>query len=163
MQAERSPTSRRQRSDPIRNVARGNLAKAVAIIASTGAHAERNSYLAQRNAVSREDEENSDVAANFALEETATQRAAARAAAVNLGSVRVRAAILGRIGGSTLTPGALVQAGQAAPLTVIQRTDQIYVDIPSAAAMLSFQGAVGCARSGSGHPMDVKAEFRQPL
>ena len=42
---------------------------------------------------------------------------------------QARAPVAGRIGRSAFTPGALVTANQAAPLAVIQQTENVYVDI----------------------------------
>jgi len=61
--------------------------------------------------------------------------------------------ISGRIGRSLVTTGALVTAGQADPLTTIQRLDPMYVDIQqSSAALLALRRQLasgGAARSSA--------------
>ena len=49
------------------------------------------------------------------------QKAAVETARINLGYTQVTAPITGRIGASSVTPGALVTAGQANALATIQR------------------------------------------
>jgi membrane fusion protein (multidrug efflux system) len=62
--------------------------------------------------------------------------AALETARINLGYARVTAPISGRIGKSSVTVGALVMAGQAAPLATIQQLDPIYVDVTQSSANL---------------------------
>jgi len=67
---------------------------------------------------------------------TPAQRAAVDQARINLGYTRVQSPISGRIGKSSITPGALVTAGQAAPLATVQNLDRIYVDVTQSASDL---------------------------
>ncbi|RYG75331.1 efflux RND transporter periplasmic adaptor subunit, partial [bacterium] len=70
-------------------------------------------------------------------------QAAVSAAEINLQFTRVAAPISGRIGRSVVTTGALVSAGQPAPLATIQRLDPIFVDIQqSSGALLAFRRQV---------------------
>ncbi|MFX6027778.1 efflux transporter periplasmic adaptor subunit, partial [Acinetobacter baumannii] len=48
---------------------------------------------------------------------------------LNLGYATVTSPISGRIGKSSVTPGALVTASQTTALTTIQQLDPIYVDV----------------------------------
>ncbi len=57
-------------------------------------------------------------------------------ARISLGYTRVLAPISGRVGKSTVTPGALVTADQAAALATVQDLNQIYVDVTQSAADL---------------------------
>jgi len=57
-------------------------------------------------------------------------------ARINLGYSRVVAPISGRIGKSSVTPGALVTASQATALATVQNLDKIYVDVTQSAAEL---------------------------
>ena len=109
--------------------ARAALARAQASIASTASLARRYGELVKINAISRQDYENATATANQANADVAAQRAALRAAEINLRRTRIAAPISGRIGASTFTVGALVTAAQTQPLTTIQRLDPIYVDI----------------------------------
>jgi membrane fusion protein (multidrug efflux system) len=116
--------------------ARGGLGRAQASINATRLQAERYRGLAQINAVSKQDLDNAESAAQQAVADVAAQKASVDAAQVNLGFTRIRAPIAGRIGRSLVTPGALVQTGQADPLATIQRMDRVYVDVSQSAAQL---------------------------
>jgi len=79
----------------------------------------------------------SDKEAVAAADAAVRQAEAALATArINLGYSRVTAPIGGRIGKSAVTVGALVTAGQAAPLAIIQQLDPIYVDVTESSANL---------------------------
>ncbi|MDR7155057.1 membrane fusion protein (multidrug efflux system) [Sphingobium xenophagum] len=114
--------------------AQGSLARANAAIRSTALQAQRYKDLVGVNAVSRQEYDDADAAAQQARADVAAQRGALQAAQVNQGFTRIKAPISGRIGRSLFTPGALVQTGQADPLATIQRTDSVYVDMTQSAA-----------------------------
>ncbi|MFD1107671.1 efflux RND transporter periplasmic adaptor subunit [Sphingobium olei] len=116
--------------------AQGSLANAQAAIRSTALQAQRYRELVGINAVSRQEFDNAEAAAQQARANVAAQRGAVQAAQVNQNFTRIRAPISGRIGRSLFTPGALVQSGQADALATIQRTDTVYVDITQSAAQL---------------------------
>lgn len=116
--------------------AQGSLANAQAAIRSTTLQAQRYRELVGINAVSRQEFDNAEAAAQQARANVAAQRGAVQAAQVNQNFTRIRAPISGRIGRSLFTPGALVQSGQADALATIQRTDTVYVDITQSAAQL---------------------------
>ncbi|MFB0872702.1 MULTISPECIES: efflux RND transporter periplasmic adaptor subunit [unclassified Sphingobium] len=116
--------------------AQGTLATAQASIRATSLQAQRYRDLVGINAVSRQEYDNAEAAANQARATVAAQRGALQAAQVNQNFTRIRAPISGRIGRSLFTPGALVQAGQADALATIQRTDSVYVDVSQSAAQL---------------------------
>ncbi|BBF70405.1 efflux RND transporter periplasmic adaptor subunit [Sphingomonas bisphenolicum] len=116
--------------------AQGSLARANAAIRSTGLQAQRYKDLVGINAVSRQEYDDADAAAQQARADVAAQRGAMQAAQVNQNFTRIRAPISGRISRSLFTPGALVQAGQADALTTIQRTDTVYVDVSQSAAQI---------------------------
>lgn len=126
--------------------AQGGLARAQASISATALQAARYRDLVGINAVSRQEADNAAASASQARADVAVQRAAVQAAQVNQNFTRIRAPISGRIGRSLATPGALVQAGQADPLALIQKTDMVYVDVTqSAAQIIDFKQAL---RSG---------------
>lgn len=114
--------------------AQGSLARANAAIRSTALQAQRYKDLVGINAVSRQEYDDADAAAQQARADVAAQRGAVQAAQVNQAFTRIKAPISGRIGRSLFTPGALVQAGQADPLATIQRSDSVYVDMTQSAA-----------------------------
>ncbi len=123
--------------------AQGQLAQAQANIRSTQLQADRYRELVAVNGISKQDADNAQAAAEQARAAVVAQRGAVKAAEVNLEFTRIRAPISGRIGRSLFTPGALVQAGQADPLAIIQRMDQVYVDVTqSAADLLNLRAAV---------------------
>lgn len=57
-------------------------------------------------------------------------------ARINLRYCRVTAPVMGRIGRSSVTEGAIVTAYQPIPLATIQQLDPIYVDVPQSTAEL---------------------------
>ncbi len=95
---------------------------AVAALASAKALAERNKPLAEANAVSKQDYDNS-VASHLQAQ------AAVETAHINLIYTRVLSPITGRIGRSLITEGALVSANQATALATVQQLDPVYVDV----------------------------------
>jgi membrane fusion protein (multidrug efflux system) len=109
--------------------ARAALAQAEAALASARSKAERYADLVKDNAVSRQDNDDAQAAFQEARANVAARRAALREAEVNLAYTRITAPISGRIGRSTVTPGALVTAQQAAALATIRKLDPIYVDL----------------------------------
>jgi membrane fusion protein (multidrug efflux system) len=123
--------------------AAANLASAQANAEATRTKAERYKPLADMEAVARQDYTDAAAQARQAAAAVAQNRAALQTARINLNFTRVPAPITGRIGRSLFTEGALVTAGQADPLTSIQRLDPIYVDIQqSSAALLSLRRAL---------------------
>jgi membrane fusion protein (multidrug efflux system) len=124
--------------------ARADLASAVATRNDAQARADRFSELANSGVVSRQDLLDAQATADAASANVERSRAALSAAQLNLGFTEVRAPISGRIGRSIVTTGALVNSGQAEPLTTIQRLDPIFVDIQqSSTALLTFRRQLG--------------------
>jgi len=124
--------------------ARADLASAVATRDAAKARAARFNELATAGVVSRQDLLDAQAAADAASASAERARAALNAAELNLGFTEVRAPITGRIGRSIVTTGALVNSGQAEPLTTIQRLDPIFVDIQqSSTALLTFRRQLG--------------------
>lgn len=135
------------------NSAQAGLAQAQATYTAAKLKAERYKELVAVNAVSKQDNDDAQAAAQQAAANVAAQKAALDTARINLGWTRVVAPISGRIGKSSVTPGALVTASQATALATIQNLDKIYVDLTqSSAELLQLQrdlagGQIG--RSGS--------------
>lgn len=95
---------------------------AAATLNSTRAKAERYAALLKQNAISAQDADDADAAYKLAS-------ANAQAARINLNYTRITAPISGRIGASSITPGALVTAQQPTALATISTLNPIYVDI----------------------------------
>jgi membrane fusion protein, multidrug efflux system len=120
--------------------ARADVASAEATRNAERVRAGRIEELAKTGVVSQQDLLDAQATADGAAADAMRARAALETASVNLGFTRVTAPITGRIGRSIVTTGALVTAGQADPLTTIQRLDPIFVDIQqSSSALLSFR------------------------
>lgn len=98
--------------------------------------AERMAGLAEIDAVGQQDADEAKAALAAAEAQVAAAKAAADAARINLDYTPVKAPISGRIGRSSVTPGALVTAYQAVPLATIQQIDPIYVDVTQASSDL---------------------------
>jgi membrane fusion protein (multidrug efflux system) len=116
--------------------AQGQLANARAGLTSARLKAERFADLVKINAVSRQEADDARAAYQQAQAAVQQAQASVQTASINLGYTHVRAPISGRIGKSAVTRGALVTADQASPLTTIQRTDMMYVDITQSATEL---------------------------
>ena len=118
------------------NQAAANLENARAQREAATTRAERFKPLAQIEAVSKQDYTDAAASAKQASAAVAQNAAQFDTARINLRFTSVPAPISGRIGRSLVTTGALVTAGQANPLTTIQRLDPIYVDIQQSSADL---------------------------
>ncbi len=113
--------------------------------------AERYEDLVKINAVSKQDADDARAAAGQADANVQQALAAVQSAKINLDYTRVTAPISGRVGRSTVTPGALVTANQPAALTTIQKLDQVYVDITqSSAQLLALRQAIDAGRARRG-------------
>ncbi len=119
------------------------LAQAQATATSAKLKADRYRELVAINAVSKQDNDDAQAAAQSAAANVQAQRAAVQQARINLDYTQVHAPISGRIGKSSITPGALVTANQATPLATVQNLDTIYVDVTqSAADLLKLRAAM---------------------
>lgn len=126
------------------------LAQAQATAAAAKLKADRYRELVAINAVSKQDNDDAQAAAQAAAANVQAQRAAVQQARINLDYTRVQAPISGRIGKSAVTPGALVTANQAAPLATVQNLDTIYVDVTqSAADLLRLRRAMASGALGA--------------
>jgi membrane fusion protein (multidrug efflux system) len=116
--------------------ATAGLAQAQAAYTSAKLKADRYKELVAIHAVSRQDDDDAQAAAQSAAANVQVQRAAVELARINLAYTRVFAPISGRIGKSSVTPGALVTASQATPLATVQNLDRVYVDVTQSASDL---------------------------
>lgn len=108
--------------------AQAALARSQANLAQASAQAERFKPLVEANAISRQDFVNAQAAQKTAEADVAAARAAVRTAQINLGYANVTAPISGRIGRALVTEGALVGAGEATQLALIQQIDPMFVN-----------------------------------
>ncbi|NIF22204.1 efflux RND transporter periplasmic adaptor subunit [Candidatus Pantoea multigeneris] len=109
---------------------------AVAIVKSSKLKAERYSALVKENGVSRQDADDADATYQQNLASVAQYKAAVESARINLNYTAVRAPIAGRIGISSVTPGALVSAAQTTALATIRALNPIYVDLTQSSVQL---------------------------
>ena len=153
-----------------------SLAKAQASLKTTRLKAERYKELVAIQAVSQQDYDDAAALLGQGEADVASARANVETSRINLAYARVDAPISGRIGKSSVTPGALVTASQTTALATIQQLDPIYVDVtqPSVSLLrlrqalasgdLQKAGAnaakVGLVlEDGSSYPMEGKLEF----
>lgn len=143
--------------------AQGQLARARAAIQATSLQASRYADLVRINAVSRQDADNAQAAAQQARADVEVQRAAVQSANFSFGNTQLRAPISGRIGRSLFTTGALVQAGQPDALATIQRIDPVYVDMAqSAASLLDLRTAMAGGNMTGGGPKGARVTLLLP-
>jgi len=109
--------------------AEASVAKAQASVGTAEVNARRNAELVKIDAVSQQVHDDSQAALVQARADLAVARAARDNARINLDYTRIKAPISGRTATSTVTPGALVTANQAAVLTTILQLDPLYVDV----------------------------------
>jgi membrane fusion protein, multidrug efflux system len=109
--------------------ARATLAKAQAASQAAKLTAERTVELRKIDAVSEQEQEDAIAAQRSAEADVAAARAMVERNNVNLRYARITSPISGRVGMSTVTPGALVTANQEDPLATVQQLDPIYVDV----------------------------------
>jgi membrane fusion protein (multidrug efflux system) len=112
------------------------LAMAEAALPAARSRAERLKGLAEIRAVGQQDYDDASAALQRAEAGVAQARAAVQNARINLDYTPIKSPITGRIGRSSVTPGALVTAYQPVPLAVVQQLDPIYVDVTQSSAEL---------------------------
>uniref|UniRef100_UPI000D36CB00 efflux RND transporter periplasmic adaptor subunit n=1 Tax=unclassified Variovorax TaxID=663243 RepID=UPI000D36CB00 len=152
------------------------LAKAQASLKTTRLKAERYKELVAIQAVSQQDYDDAAALLGQGEADVASARANVETSRINLAYARVDAPISGRIGKSSVTPGALVTASQTTALATIQQLDPIYVDVtqPSTALLRLRQAlasgdlqkaGANAARvalvleDGSAYPLEGRLEF----
>ncbi|GAB4060609.1 efflux RND transporter periplasmic adaptor subunit [Uliginosibacterium sediminicola] len=130
------------------------LTKAEASVKTARLKAGRYKELVAIKAVSQQDYDDAVAALGEAEADVSSARANMETSRINLDYAQVDAPISGRIGKSTVTPGALVTASQATALTTIQQLDPIYVDVTqSSTTWLNLKEALAngeLQKSGNG-------------
>ncbi|MDO9600170.1 MAG: efflux RND transporter periplasmic adaptor subunit [Azoarcus sp.] len=114
--------------------AKAGLARAEANLYSARLKAGRYADLVKIEAVSKQANDDSVAALMQAEADLAAARAAVDKARIDLDFTQVNAPISGRIGRSSVTPGALVTANQTTALATVQQLDPIYVDLTQSSA-----------------------------
>lgn len=118
--------------------------------------AERLKPLIDVDAVSRQTYDNAVATLRQAEADVAAARAALARRRLDLDFATIRAPIAGRVGAAAITEGALVGAGDAAALAVVQQLDQVHVDVRLPVDRLQALQAAGAARveilDGNGAP-----------
>ena len=118
------------------NTARAALEEAEANVTALERLETRYRQLIGSNSVSRQELDNAVAEHGQARARVARARAELETAAIRLAYTQIKAPVSGRIGRSSVTPGALVAAGQSDVLAVIHQTDRVYVDVSQAGADL---------------------------
>lgn len=116
--------------------AAANKARAEANLYNARLKAERYAELVNIEAVSKQANDDAAAALKQAEADVAAAGAALDKARIDLNFTRVKSPIPGRIGRSSVTPGALVTANQPATLATVQQLDPIYVDLTQSSADL---------------------------
>lgn len=109
--------------------AKAALVKAEANAVPARLKGDRYGNLTKVNAVSQQDNDDAQAAKRQTEADVIAAKAALETARINLSYTRVTSPISGRIGKSSVTPGALVTASQATALATVQQTDPMYVDV----------------------------------
>jgi membrane fusion protein (multidrug efflux system) len=116
--------------------AQAALDKAEANLRSTRLKAQRYQELVAIKAVSQQDNDDAAAALQQAEADVAAAKASLQSGRINLDYTRITAPISGRIGKSSVTPGALVTANQATALATVQQLDPIFVDVTQSSTTL---------------------------
>lgn len=139
--------------------AAAQLKNAQATVQSTRLKSQRYAALVKENGVSQQDADDAKAAYLAAVASVAQYQAALETARINLAYTQVLAPIAGRIGISSVTPGALVTASQTDALATIRALDPIYVDLTqSSAQLLKLRRQQAALQRGAVTPVAIKLE-----
>ena len=105
------------------------LQKSLATLQVAQLAATRAAELVRTGLISKQDNDNAVAALGQAKADVAASEAAVAISKVNVNYAHITSPISGRIGGSSVTPGALVTANQTTPLARVTQLDPIYVDV----------------------------------
>ena len=158
--------------------AKAALAKSQANLIVARLKAERYKDLVAIKAVSQQNYDDAHAALKQAEADVAANQASLETARINLDYTRVTSPIAGRIGRSSVTPGALVTANQAASMATVQQLNPIYVDVTQSSTdllRLKRQLASGQLKSagkdmakvkliledGTTYPLEGKVQFSE--
>ncbi|MET3497502.1 efflux RND transporter periplasmic adaptor subunit [Variovorax boronicumulans] len=116
--------------------AQAGARKAQSALATSRTVARRNAELVKIDAISRQVFDESQAAEQQAEADLGVARAAEQTARIQLGYARITSPITGWAELSTVTPGALVTANQAAAMTTVQQLDPIHVHVTQSSSEL---------------------------
>jgi membrane fusion protein (multidrug efflux system) len=116
------------------NNAKAALARSEANLSAIQLRAGRLRELLAEKAVSQQDYDDAAAALKQTQADIQYGKATLEAARINLAHCTITAPISGRIGRSSITPGALVTAHQPLALATIQQLDPMYVDVTQSTA-----------------------------
>ena len=142
--------------------AEATLGKAEASVVATRLKSDRYRELEAIQAVSKQDADDASATLLQGQADVASAKASLDTQRIALAWTRVTAPISGRIGKSSVTPGALVTTGQTAALATIQQLDPMYVDITQASSnVLRLKRALadGALKSGGADSAKVRLLF----
>ena len=127
--------------------AQAAVRRAESILATARTVARRNAELVKIDAISQQVNEVAQAAAQQGEADLAVARAAEQTARINLGFTRITSPIAGWIELSSVTPGALVTAGQATALTTVRQLDPLNVHVTqSSSELLRLKGELAAGR-----------------
>lgn len=116
--------------------ARAGVAQAEAQLRAAEREANRLQELQSRNVASEQALDEASAARDTATASVELAKAQLNSAEIELSHTTIRARLSGQIGLSQSSQGELVTNSQAAPLAVIRKIDQVYVDVTQSAADL---------------------------
>lgn len=144
-----------------RDSASAALTRALATQNAARLAAKRANELAAAKLISAQDNETAAATYEAAAADVAAARANLQASNVTLGYARITSPISGRIGKSSVTPGALVTANQTAALATVQQLDPIYIDLTQSSSellQLRKEIAAGRLEQDTGVPVKIQLE-----
>jgi membrane fusion protein (multidrug efflux system) len=132
-----------------------------AALSTARAKSARYKPLAAAQAVSKQDYDDALAATGEAAADILSAKATIEQAQINLAYTKVGAPISGRIGRSTVTPGALVTANQTTALATITQLDPIYVDVEQpATTLLRLRAELAAGQLQSDGPNQAKVTLK---
>ena len=136
------------------------LKNAQALVKSSQLKSARYSALVKENGVSRQDADDALATYQQNVASVDQYRAAVESARINLNYTQIKAPISGRIGISSVTPGALVTSAQTTALATIRALDPIYVDLTQSSVQLLKlkRQQASLQQSSDAVPVTVKLE-----
>jgi membrane fusion protein (multidrug efflux system) len=136
------------------------LAHNQAALVDARAKSARYKPLAAAQAVSQQDYVDAVASTGEAAADIGTAQASIEQARINLVYTRVTSPISGRIGKSSVTPGALVTANQTTVLATVTQLDPIYVDVTQpATTLLRLQRELADGKLQTSGPNQAKVEL----
>ncbi|QNK65456.1 efflux RND transporter periplasmic adaptor subunit [Variovorax sp. PAMC26660] len=116
--------------------AQASVRKAESALTTARTVAKRNAELVKIDAISRQVFDETQAAEQQTEADLGVARAAEQTTRIQLGYTRITSPITGWAALSTVTPGALVTANQAAALTTVQQLDPIHVHVTQSSSEL---------------------------